>query len=295
MINLLHTLVSIGKMAFKTGFSLNKFRSEEDSLIVIGNGPSAKVFIEKATNQPPPCAFMAVNLFASTPAFQLLKPAYYHLMDHAFLDFSEHAFYHPEQLQRLKIQPDFLATHKNIVATWNALCSEDWPFTLFIPYIYRNEFIVKKAIEKSIKIIFYNYVVVKGYEGFENWIYSRGWGSMQSQNIINACIFQAINSGFKKIYLTGVDNNFHLNMQVNENNELMHVDQHFYEVEKKITPQLHADGTPVKMHEFFLSLHKAFYAHHRLAKYAKFKNVAIYNATPGSFIDAYERKEIPFD
>ena len=91
----------------------------------------------------------------------------------------------------------------------------------------------------------------------------------------------------------GVDNNFHLNMQVDENNHLQHVDDHFYKVEKKITPQLHANGSPVRMHEFFLSLHKAFYAHHRLNAYAQFCGVKIFNATHGSFIDAYPRKEIP--
>jgi hypothetical protein len=73
------------------------------------------------------------------------------------------------------------------------------------------------------------------------------------------------------------------------------VDEHFYKVEKKSIPLKNAKGGSVKMHEFYSSLYKAFYAHHRLQLYAKFKGVNIYNSTLNSFIDAYERKQINFD
>jgi hypothetical protein len=292
---LIQTIISIAKILIRSKFKLNHFNCLENEVVIVGNGPSASEFFkdfEKSQTKP---TTMCVNMFAANPEFQLLKPKYYLVSDHAFLDFSEETFKDANQLPRLLKQPDFLQIQKRINHTWNELLYCKWEIQLFVPQIYANTFIVNHAKKQGLKIQFYNYTVVKGYEWFENLIYKLKLGSPQSQNVINACIFQAINANFKNIYLTGVDNNFHLNMIVDEHNHLQHIDDHFYKIEKKTTPQLHANGTPVKMHEFFLSLHKAFYAHHRLQKYASYRNVNIYNATKGSFIDAYPRKEIQFN
>jgi hypothetical protein len=289
---LIQTILSIAKILIRSKFKLASFETSDNEVVIIGNGPSASQFFKDFEGYKIKPNTMCVNMFAANPEFHLIKPKYYLVSDHAFLDFSEETFQDASRLPRLKKQPDFLQIQKRINQTWNELLSCSWEIQLFVPHIYANTFIVKHAIKKGLKIQFYNYTVVKGYEWFENFIYKLKLGSPQSQNVINACIFQAINANFKNIYLTGVDNNFHLNMIVDDNNNLQHIDDHFYKIENKITPQLHANGTPVKMHEFFLSLHKAFYAHHRLQKYAQYRNVNIYNATKVSFIDAYPRKEI---
>jgi len=288
---IIDTILSLAKIAIKSKFFLPTFQATEKSVVIIGNGPSAKEYLDNFKfNDSMPS--MCVNMFAATASFTTIKPKYYLMSDHAFFDFSEEVFKDATNLPRLKKQPDFLQIQELINSVWNSIFSAKWEIILFIPQIYRDTYIVNFAMTKNIKIQFYNYTVVKGYTWFENFIYKKKLGSPQSQNVINSCIYQAINSGFEKIYLVGVDNNFHLNMIVDENNQLQHVDDHFYEVHKKTTPQLHANGTSVKMHEFFLSLHKAFYAHHRLQEYAQFMGVKIYNATKGSFIDAYPRKEI---
>ena len=289
---LLQTLVSLGKILIRSKIKLQQHSISDKNLVIIGNGPSAQEFLENPQFQISQLPKMCVNMFASTEYFSLIQPKYYLVSDHAFLDFTKETFEDAKNLPRLIHQPDFLQIQELINRAWNSIFDAKWEIVLFIPQIYQNTFIVKTAMSKGIKIQFYNYTVVRGYEWFENFIYRFKLGSPQSQNVINSCIFQAINANFNEIYLIGVDNNFHLNMIVDDNNNLQHVDDHFYRVEKKVTPQKHADGTPVKMHEFFMSLHKAFYAHHRLQKYAQFKKANIYNATKGSFIDAYPRKEI---
>jgi len=289
---LLQTLISTAKVLIRSKFNLKQHEITDHKVIIIGNGPSAKSLLQNIDFQHSNTPKLCVNMFASTEYFDKIKPKYYLVSDHAFLDFSEETFKDASSLPRLKHQPDFLQIQKLINSAWNAILSANWEIILYVPQIYKNTFIVKTALNSGLKIQFYNYTVVRGFEWFENWIYRNKLGSPQSQNVINSCIFQAINSNFKEIYLIGVDNNFHLNMIVNNENKLIHIDDHFYKVDKKETPQLHANGTPVKMHEFFLSLHKAFFAHHRLQKYAKHQNVHVYNATNGSFIDAYPRKEI---
>jgi hypothetical protein len=288
---IIDTILSLAKIAIKSKFFLPSFHATEKSVVIIGNGPSAKEYLDNFkfdASMPTMC----VNMFAATPSFPIVKPKYYLMSDHAFLDFSEEVFNDASKLPRLKKQPDFLQIQELINSVWKSIFSANWELILFIPQIYRNTFIVNFALTKKIKIQFYNYTVVKGFTGFENFIFKKKLGSPQSQNVINSCIFQAINLGFDNVFLIGVDNNFHMNMLVDENNDLQFKDDHFYKVNKKTTPQLHANGTPVKMHEFFLSLHKAFYAHHRLQQYAQFMGVQVYNATKGSFIDAYPRKEI---
>lgn len=292
---LIQTIISIAKILIRSKFRLAAFETSDKEVVIIGNGPSASLFFKDFEGYKIKPNTMCVNMFAANPEFHLIQPKYYLVSDHAFLDFSEETFKDASRLPRLKKQPDFLQIQQRINLTWTELLNCSWEIQLFIPQIYSNTFIVNHALKSGLKIHFYNYTVVKGFEWFENMIYKHKLGSPQSQNVINACIFQAINANFKEIYLTGVDNNFHLNMIVDDNNNLQHIDDHFYKIEKKTTPQLHANGTPVKMHEFFLSLHKAFYAHHRLQKYAQYRNVNIYNATKGSFIDAYERKEIQFN
>jgi len=288
---IIDTILSLVKITIKSKFYLPSFKASENSVVIIGNGPSAKEYLDNFTfNESIPS--MCVNMFAATPSFVNIKPKYYLMSDHAFLDFSEEVFNDATKLPRLKKQPDFLQIQELINSVWKSIFDANWELIIFIPQIYKNTFIVNYAISKNINIQFYNYTVVKGYSWFENYIYKKKLGSPQSQNVINSCIFQSINSGFKNIYLIGVDNNFHMNMMVDDNNQLQFKDDHFYKVNKKTTPQLHANGTPVKMHEFFQSLHKAFFAHHRLQQYAEFKGVNIYNATKGSFIDAYPRKEI---
>jgi hypothetical protein len=288
---IIDTILSLIKITLKSKFFLNTFHAAENSVVIVGNGPSAKAYLDnfKFDEKMPT---LCVNMFAATPSFSIIKPKYYLMSDHAFLDFSEEVFNDASKLPRLKKQPDFLEIQELINSVWESIFSANWELIIFVPQIYRNTFIVNFALNKNTKIQFYNYTVVKGYTGFENFIYKKKLGSPQSQNVINSCIFQSINSGFKNIYLVGVDNNFHLNMIVDETNQLQHVDDHFYKVNKKTTPQLHVNGTSVKMHEFFLSLHKAFYTHHRLQQYAEYMGVKIYNATKGSFIDAYPRKEI---
>lgn len=295
--NLLNTFISLIKILIKSKFNLSKNKINFENLIIIGNGPSANKFLESNYQRPKSTSLMCVNMFATSSAFNTLKPEFYLLMDSAFFDIDEISFENPEKHSKIDKNPNYLQTLNQVINTWNNLNKVDWEINIFIPQIYFNSYAIKKVENKLIKFIEFNYTVVQGFENFENWIYNRGWGSPQCQNVINACIFQATNTGVKNIYLIGVDNNFHLNLQVSEKNEVYVVDDHFYKVEQKIVPLIRPTKSGgqenVKMHELFLSLHKAFKSYHRLARYSKYKKINIFNSTEGSFIDAFERSELP--
>jgi len=290
---LYQTCLSCIKIILKSNLknSHNFNIKDKSDLIILGNGPSGiidLVDLKKEKDIP----FMAVNMFASTEYFFKLKPNYYLMSDHAFFTFSETAFLNNDP-NKVNSSAEELKQYQIIInQVWRNILESNWDITLLIPSIYKNSYIVKFAKSKNIQIHYFNYVVIKGFNWFENLCYKLKLGSPQCQNVINNCIFESIQLNFKNIYLIGVENNFHINIFVDDDNLLKQKDDHFYEVKHKFVPVAHANGSSVKMHEFLLSLHKAFYAHHRLQQYAQFRGVNIYNATKGSFIDAYPRKEI---
>jgi hypothetical protein len=293
---LFQSIKSIAKVLLISRVWKNPIVDTKKDLIIVGNGPSASKFLDESLGKiGSNFDFVCVNMFASQDLFFQLKPKFYLMSDSAFFNFNQETYLDSAKLKSLKENPDFESTQKLINKTWNNILKSNWGLTIMVPQLFRNSPMVKMARNAGFDILIFNYTVVQGFEWFENLIYSAKLGSPQSQNVINSCIFQGINNGFKNIYLIGVENNFHLNLRVSETNQLEMVDEHFYKVEKKSVPLKNAKGGSVKMHEFYSSLYKAFYAHHRLQLYAKFKGVNIYNSTLNSFIDAYERKQINFD
>jgi hypothetical protein len=291
--NVIQTILSLGKILIQSRIFKKTVQPGNVPLIILGNGPSALNTIQHPNFQRQEYQLMTVNLFASQPIFKQVKPEYYVFLDKAFFNFDLEAIQNPENAPAVQANPKFIGTQKLITETWTHILESDWDICIFIPQLFRNSPIVKKLIEQKFQIQFFNYTVVRGFSSFENWMYKNGLGSPQSQNVINTCIFQAINSEFHEIYLLGVESNFHSNLVVNEENQLMMRDDHFYEVETKWIPLRHPENRSVRMHEFYTNLTKAFYAHFRLAQYAQYRNQKIFNATENSFIDAYQRKKLP--
>jgi len=290
---LLQTCLSCIKIILKSNFKISRNYSEHSNsdLVILGNGPSGIIDLLKL-KQKKDIPFMAVNMFASTMYFLQLKPSYYLMSDHAFFTFSETDFQNNDP-NKVNSSAEELKQYQIIInQVWRNILESNWEIKLLIPSTYKNAYIVQFAKSKNIQIQYFNYVVIKGFRWFENFCYKLKLGSPQCQNVINNCIFESIQLNFKNIYLIGVENNFHINIFVDDDNLLKNKDDHFYEVKHKVVPVVNANGIPIKMHEVFQSLHKAFFAHHRLQQYAEYKGVNIYNATKGSFIDAYPRKEI---
>lgn len=294
-LNLWNSLLSLGKIGIRSQL-LPRFSSPDKQVIIVGNGPSAKVQLDQWSSIGQcPMPLMAVNMMARSHYFQQLKPAYYLLADGAFFNFNADTFEHAALHPHCQRHEGYQQTQQLINETWRALLSSQHPLTLFVPQIYRKSWILQQAqMNPLLQLVVFNYTVTRGFEWLENRLYTLGLGSPQSQNVINSCIFQGINAGFQELYLIGVDNNFHRNIKVRQDNQVVVVDDHFYEVGQKETPLKHDDAlnTPVRMHEFFANLNKAFWAHQRLAQYATYRKVQVFNSTPDSFIDAYERRSI---
>ena len=110
------------------------------------------------------------------------------------------------------------------------------------------------------------------------------------RTVVTPCVMLSINMGFKKVFLTGVDHNFHEGIKVNQDNQLLVRIDHFYDEhrEQKYTPFINsANGKVYTIGELFEVLQKIFRSYGYIAKFASKKNVQIINCTESSFIDEF--------
>lgn len=94
-------------------------------------------------------------------------------------------------------------------------------------------------------------------------------------NVVLGCIQTAIYMGFKEIYLLGCDFNSFASPKA----------EHFYDKGEAPSRKI-SIGFELKYYSMVS------YHHYALNKYAKENNIRIYNITPNSLLDAYERKNI---
>jgi len=110
-------------------------------------------------------------------------------------------------------------------------------------------------------------------------------------NVMIPSIFIALSLNVKEIALIGIDHSWLKEIYVDEQNNALFFNQHFYDKEISAKKFDKYGKTYLKLHEILMTLSKAFESYHILEEYSKTKNIKIYNCTKGSYIDAFERKE----
>ena len=95
------------------------------------------------------------------------------------------------------------------------------------------------------------------------------------------------NNSYKDILVFGAEHSWHKQLIVTDDNEVAMQDPHFYE---KDTAYNKLDGCNIS--DIFTSMAEAFKSYTELNEYCITKGGKIRNATPGGFIDAFERVKI---
>jgi hypothetical protein len=264
------SLKSMIKLMLKSKTStISSVATNEDSVIIMGNGPSLNDTIAQYSDVLMKTPTLAVNFAANAPQFQELKPRYYVLAD-------PHFFVAVQDVNVLKLR-------ENLVAV-------DWPMTLFVPFEAKKRGF---AIDNpNIKIEYFNFLAVEGFEWLENWAYSSGRGMPRPRNVLIPSIMVAMKMGFGNIYITGADHSWTKTLSVNERNEVVSIQPHFYKEDENEEKRVRVDYLKYPLHQIVYSFYVAFKSYHSVQRYALHKGVDIYNATPESFIDAFPRKSI---
>lgn len=237
----------------------------------MGNGPSLSTNIRDNMDILNSSHTLAVNFAANAEEFTSLRPEYYVLAD-------PHFFTHP-------------SNDTNVERLYRRLNEDvDWEMTLFIPA--RIKIMPGLLTNPKIKIEKFNPVGVEGFKWFENIAYSSGRGMPRPRNVLIPAIMVGIQMGFKEIYLIGADHSWLKTLDVNENNEVISVQPHFYKDNDEEKDRITSVYKNIKLHEILMSFYVAFNAYHKIAAYASRMGVKIYNSTPSSYIDAFTRKPL---
>ncbi len=240
--------------------------------VVLGSGPSLKQAMAQRGREAN-TSYLAVNTFVFSESFELMQPEFYVVLDPGmWLSDAETPMKTMEMLKQK--------------TTWNMV--------LLIPYSARkSRFATELSKHSYIQVQFVNYVVCKGFESVMHYFFRKNLAMPQSQNVLVAALFLATNIGYGEIELWGADHDWHKTLFVDDQNVVCVKQIHFYEQEQEVRYLPFYKGLHVKetfrMDEIFFAWAKVFHGYHVVRNYATSRGVTIRNATPGSFVDAFER------
>lgn len=238
-------------------------------IIVMGNGPSLNDAIANHADVIASTPSMAVNFAALSPALSRLRPEYYVLADpHFFKDADG-----PDD-NRSKLR--------------DAMNAVSWPMRLFVPVKYR-----KRAAAlyggPMVTVRGFNAVGAEGFDCIIHRAYAAGLAMPRPRNVLIAAIMLAVGEGFDELVVLGADHSWMKTLAVTDDNEVVSVQPHFYAESAHEEARVRHEYRGYRLHDIVGSFAVAFRSYHQIERYARRRGVRIINATPGSFIDAFER------
>ncbi|NRB52431.1 MAG: hypothetical protein HRU41_32525 [Saprospiraceae bacterium] len=251
----------------------------EGSCIILGNGPSLKKVLSDYAEVLENHTLVCVNKFPDTEHYVRLKPRYYVICSEEFWATDTIDPHHQGRLNMIKA----------------AVERTTWPLFFYIPESSKSNPVFLQEIRENtnITIVFYNTTPVEGLPGVSNWLLRNRLGSPRPHNVLIPSILNMINSGFETIALVGADHSWIPMISVDENNNALVNQQHFYDAESSKSQRMYRSGKkPRKLYEILEKFMFSFRAYFDLKDLAESKGVNIYNCTEGSFIDAFDRKPI---
>lgn len=272
------SLLTLLRIFLESHFRTSLPKAPSKECFIVGNGPSLKDSINEHEELFKTSTLICVNSFPTTPEFGKLKPE--------FCVFLDPQFYTPSKENLLPHVKDAIDKLEE---------NTKWPLTLLLPYPAKKaDYIV--ALEKNnpnIRIAYFNYTIVRSYRFLRNYLFRKNLGMPSSYNVLGACIFLALNIGFKKVYLFGADHTFGQNLYVDEQNQVCMIHKHFYSDGKPLITPIYTNSLKTeKMNiaQYYELCMKTFQVYYILENYSRLLGAKIFNATPGSYIDAFEKK-----
>lgn len=271
MSNMFSSVKSMVKIALLSRPVKKQYRKMATSgrILILGNGPALAQDLAEHLPEIEKGPSMVVNFAGNADEFFKIRPAFYIMIDPAFLSKP-----YSEMVEKL------LANLRKV----------DWDMKLFVPM--NNVAQMRSDIGNSyISVIGINPVGVEGWKWLESWAYSTGLGMPRPRNVLIAAVSVAALIGFKEIYLLGADHSWSRTLWVDEENFVVSVQPHFYKDDPVAMQKSREFFKNVKIHEVMESYSIAFRSYHRLKDYADKNGIKIFNATTGSFIDAFPRQK----
>ena len=262
------TILSLAKIILQSRRVARPVKVDDNQkIVVLGNGPSLRKLIEEKRDFLDGKALLAVNYAVLSDYFAELKPQYYLVADPAF-------FFTDEHCDKLF---DALAANTH------------WDMELYLSTHARKATKWKKKLAANpyIHVCYFNMTPVEGFQWFTHPAFQKGLGMPRPRNVLIPSIMTALRMGYQTIYVAGADHSWLKEIWIDDNNRVIEDLQHFYD--KKGSERYVSDK---RLHDLLYSMYIAFKSYHIINDYAESVDKKIYNVTPGSYIDAFERIKI---
>jgi hypothetical protein len=260
-------------------FDTTKIQKNHENCIILGNGPSLNDSIEQYKSIINNYDLICVNYFPKSEHFETLKPAIFVTAAPEFwIDDVDDNY-----KEKSKILFDALANKTN------------WKLVLFIPWEAKNypKWQKQIAVNANISVVYFNPTPVDGFTNFRHLLFSQNLGMPRPQNVLIPSLMLSISMNYEKIYLLGADHNWLNEFSVDDNNNVLLRQKHFYDASEAKHLKMGKLGRGKrKMHEILHKFMHTFKNYHTIREYADSRNVKIINSTSNSFIDAFERGDI---
>lgn len=270
------TLLSLLKISLKSSLRtpLPQPSSSEGELLILANGPSLTQTVEAHPSFLRGKDLLAVNHAAVSDLFVRLRPRHYLLADPLF-------WIDPAIRDR----------------TFGALAARTaWPMTLFMPMRAWKDRTWQPLVAQNpqIRVVKYNSTPVEGFPGFCNRVYKLGLGMPRPHNVLIPSISVAVRMGYRRIYLAGADHSWLPEITVNDRNEVLMNQKHFYDQGRSQARAVRNENlTTATLSTILHHMSVAFGSYFVLRGFARFCGAEVINVTPGSFIDAFPRLQLP--
>lgn len=265
-------------MSSKNKFRLKYKGSNGNSVFILCSGPSLTQSIERLgipLLSAHKC-FM-VNDMAQMSIFEKIRPSFYALSD-------------PSYWIDEKSANERDVVYRN--GTFRSMIEKTkWDMTVFVHQDAVKSAMFMKVFEgnKYIKIypMTFHYIKTKNI-AFQNFVYRHNYGT-PGANVLCQAIHCSINEGYSKIYLFGADHSWIPDIRVNNQNQVCTIKRHAGEADSELIPWRKVNTEVFTLPEILMAMYYTFDNYFRLREYARSVDCSIYNCTPNSFIDAFER------
>jgi len=272
-----NTLVSCIKVLLNSRSGLGLKSDKRGRCVVLGNGPSLSKSLELYPEFFKKTPLFCVNSFSVSQHYEELKPAYYVMLDPGIW----------QGRGELMLQAIECISKKT-----------SWPMTIVLPRTASNYPMIKSLLENNsnITINYINYTVFRGFKKVQYFFFKHNLAMPQSQNVLVASVFLALNAGYKEVIVVGADHSWHEQLLVNEQNVVCLKQVHFHDDEKqlKAVPFVKAPHKTetFRMDEAFHAWAKVFDGHQKMNSFANYLGAKVYNCSEYTYVDAYPRKKI---
>ena len=279
--NLGKTIVSFIRIFAMSKFGVSShFQRNSDECILLGNGPSLETSLSTHPEILNNRQLICVNFFSITGFYEQTKPAGY------IINAPEIWSNDLDQERRSRFNQVFEKIEEKTT----------WELVLFLPVKARTARIFKEKIKpllsknSNITISFFNPTPIEGFKSISYLLFRLNMGTPRPHNVFIPGLVITINLGFNKIFLLGADHSWLKEITVDNDNRVLVNQKHFYDKEDNTSKTMYnIAGGKRRLHEILMKLVYSFRGYFILREYAQKRGARIINATPDSYIDAFER------